>query len=216
MEVARAALDQTRLRAPFEGIVAEVTGKVGEYATPSPPGIPTPPLIDLMTDDCHYIAAPIDEVDAAAIEVGMPVRATLDAYRDRDFRATVSRIAPYVLDLEKQARTVEVEARFGDLPGDVRLLTGYSADMEIILETRTDTLRLPTELVVDQRYVLVPRDGRLEKREVTTGLSNWRYTEITDGLSAGDRVVANVGTAGVEEGAAVTVVDRESASDGDD
>lgn len=216
LEVARANLSQTELTAPFAGVIAEVTGEVGEYATPSPPGIPTPPLIDLMSDDCHYIAAPIDEVDAAAIRVGMPVRVTLDAYRGRDFSATVSRIAPYVLDREKQARTVEVEAVLDELPEDVRLLTGYSADMEIILETRTDTLRLPTEVVFDGRYVLVPEQGRLVKRRVSTGLSNWRVTEITQGLTAGDRVVANIGSAGVEEGVPVTIADGEASADGDD
>ena len=38
--VARAALDRMVLRAPFDGIVADISGELGEYATPSPPGIP--------------------------------------------------------------------------------------------------------------------------------------------------------------------------------
>src|SRR5690606_19712665 len=62
VELAQALLDQTELKAPFAGVVADVTGELGEYVTPSPPGIPTPPAIDLITDDCHYISAPIDEV----------------------------------------------------------------------------------------------------------------------------------------------------------
>ena len=216
LDVARANLAQTELRAPFAGIVAEVTGKIGEYSTPSPPGVPTPPAIDLITDDCHYVSAPIDEVDAAQIAVGLPVRITLDAYRDRSFPATVTRIAPYVLDLEKQARTVEVEAEFTGLPSDVRLLAGYSADMEIILETREDAVRIPSELVLDNRHVLVVNGrGRLEKREIEMGLSNWRFTEVVAGLAPGDEVVANVGTAGVVDGAAVTVSEP-GAGNGDD
>ena len=206
LEVAEAVLEQTRLRAPFDGIVAEVTGKIGEYATPSPPGVPTPPAIDLMTDDCHYISAPIDEVDAAGIEVGMPVRITLDAFRDRTFAAAVTRIAPYVLDVEKQARTVEVEAEFNDLPAGTRMLTGYSADMEIILDTRENVLRLPTELILDGDSVLVLKaDGYLEKREIATGISNWEYTEVIKGLAEGEKVVANIGTAGVEAGVVADV-----------
>ena len=213
LEVARASLEQTTLRAPFDGIVAEVTGKIGEYATPSPPGVPTPPAIDLITDDCHYISAPIDEVDAADIRVGMPVRVTLDAFRDRDFPAVVRRIAPYVLDLEKQARTVEVEADFVDLGDDVRMLAGYSADMEIILETHPDSVRVPTELVQESEFVLVRNsDGYLEKRRVTPGIANWRYTEIRDGLVAGDRVVANIGAAGVVAGARARVESVASAA----
>lgn len=208
LQVAEAAFAQTELRAPFAGIVAELRGKIGEYSTPSPPGVPTPPAIDLITDDCHYISAPIDEVDAAAISVGLPVRITLDAFRDKALPAKVTRIAPYVLDQEKQARTVEVEAEFVDPDPETRLLAGYSADMEIILETHADTLRLPSELIIDGQFVLVlGGNGVLEKRAIKTGLANWRYTEILSGLAAGESVVANIGTQGVVEGAHARVSD---------
>ncbi len=208
LETARAVLAQTELRAPFAGTVAEVSGEVGEYSTPSPPGIPTPPAIDLLTDDCHYIAAPIDEVDAARVVVGMPVRVTLDAFRDREFPARVSRVAPYVLDREKQARTVEVEAVLADLPDDIRLLAGYSADMEVILASRDRALRIPTELLVDGNNVLVVNgEDRLEKRRVETGLANWRYTEIRAGLDPGDKIVGNIGAEGVVAGVPAKVAE---------
>src|SRR5690606_33045515 len=189
VNTAEALLAQTELKAPFAGIVADVTGELGEYVTPSPPGIPTPPAIDLITDDCHYISAPIDEVDAASISVGMPVRVNLDAYRGVNFDARVTRIAPYVVDYEKQARTVEVEAKLTSLPEGVNLLTGYSADMEVILDSNDHALRIPSEVILDGRFVMVVNDsGYLEKREITTGLANWRYSEVTGGLKAGDRV----------------------------
>lgn len=215
VNTAEALLAQTELKAPFAGIVADVTGELGEYVTPSPPGIPTPPAIDLITDDCHYISAPIDEVDASEVAVGMPVRVSLDAFRDRSFPARVTRIAPYVVDYEKQARTVEVEAEIDDLPDDIQLLTGYSADMEIILDRGDNALRIPSEVILDGRFVLVVgSDGRLEKREITTGLANWRHTEVTAGLAPGEQVVANVGSAGVVEGARADIGDGAPAGDG--
>ncbi len=211
LDVASALYEQTELRAPFAGIVAEVTGKIGEYSTPSPPGVPTPPAIDLITDDCHYISAPLDEVDAAGISVGMPVRVSLDAFRDQSFDARVRRIAPYVLDLEKQARTVEVEADFVDADSQPLLLAGYSADMEIILDTHDNTLRIPSDLILDNQYVLVIDDaGYLQRRNIKPGISNWRYTEILEGLAEGERVIANVGTAGVVEGARAAVSSGEA------
>jgi len=213
VDVARAALEQTELRAPFAGVVAEVSGEVGEYSTPSPPGVATPPAIDLLTDDCHYVTAPIDEVDASEIQSGMPVRITMDAFRDQDFAATVRRIAPYVLDYEKQARTVDVEADFDSLPDQLKLLAGYSADMEIILETRPETLRVPSELVIEDSYVLVLEDGYLRKRSISRGLSNWRYTEVLDGLNNGDLIVGNIGDSGVLPGARAAVA---TAGTGDD
>lgn len=64
---------RTRLVAPFDGRVAKIVGEVGEYSTPSPPGVQTPPAIDLIDDSCLYIKAPMDEVDAPRILPGQPV-----------------------------------------------------------------------------------------------------------------------------------------------
>lgn len=206
VSTASALLEQTFLRAPFDGAVAEVTGEVGEYATPSPPGVMTPPAIDLLTDGCHYISAPIDEVDASEIDVGLPVRVTLDAFRDKIFPAKVRRISPYILDQEKQARTVEVEAELSALPEGIKLLAGYSADMEIILDSGDNALRIPSELVVDETFVLVlDGDGVLQRQAIEKGLANWRYTEVLSGLREGDQIVSNIGSSGVEAGAAAKV-----------
>ncbi|MDX5407049.1 MAG: efflux RND transporter periplasmic adaptor subunit [Chromatiaceae bacterium] len=207
----QALLSQTRLLAPFDGVVAEINGEVGEFVTPSPPGIITPPAVDLIADHCLYVRAPIDEVDAAGIRVGMPVNITLDAYRGRQFAATVSRIAPYVQDYEKQARTVDVEARFNQLPDDVLLLIGYSADMEIVLSQQDNTLRLPTEAIFAQNQVLVvSNDNVLEARSLSTGISNWRWTQIQSGLNNGERVLLSLDTPGAVAGARVNFTDSNS------
>jgi HlyD family secretion protein len=202
---AQTELDRTILRAPFAGIVAEVTGELGEYTTPSPPGIPTPPAIDLIDDRCLYVIAPIDEVDAPAVKVGMPARITLDAFPGRHFQGRVRRIAPYVLDVEKQARTVDVEAEFVD-PKEIRmLLVGYSADVEIVLATHENVLRIPTQSLQEGHRVLVyrPDSQTLEQRTLKIGLSNWRYTEVVSGLKAGERVAVSLEREGVQAGARV-------------
>lgn len=200
--VARAALERTELRAPFAGVVAEVTGEVGEFVTPSPPGIPTPPAVDLLDDRCIHVSAPLDEVDAPAVRVGMAARVTLDAFPDQVFAGRVRRIAPYVLDLEKQARTVDVEVELADPEAKSRLLPGYSADIEVILESRADALRIPTEAVLEGNRVLVlEAGGVLGERHIEPGLRNWRYTEAREGVQAGEEVVVSVDRSGVEAGA---------------
>ena len=203
---ARADTARTILRAPFAGIVAEINGEVGEYLTPSPPGIPTLPAVDLIDDSCIYVTAPIDEVDAAQVKVGMSARITLDAYRDKHFTGKVRRIAPYVLALEKQARTVEVEVGFDD-PGEARhLLIGYSADIEVVVRTRENTLRIPTPaLMPNNRVMLLTASGVLEERKIEAGLSNWEFTEVKRGLAAGDRIVTSLDREGVKAGARATV-----------
>ncbi len=199
--VAQAGLDRMTLRAPFDGVVADISGEQGEFSTPSPPGIPTPPAIDLIDDSCLYVSAPIDEVDAAVVREGQPGRITLDAIKGQQFPGRVRRVAPYVLDIEKQARTVEVEMEFLKVQKSERLLVGYSADAEIIYDSHTNVLRIPTPALLEGKRVLLYRDGILQERAVTTGLSNWEYTEITSGLNEGDRFVVSLDRAGVKAGA---------------
>ncbi len=204
IDAARAGLERMVLRAPFNGVVADISGELGEYATPSPPGIPTPPAIDLIDDSCMFVSAPIDEVDAAKLKVGQAGRITLDAIKDKQFSGNVKRIAPYVTELEKQARTVEVEVVFSPTPNADTLLVGYSADVEIIHDVRQDVLRIPTQALVDgQRVLLYGTNGVLEERAVKTGLANWEYTEIISGLNEGDQMVMSLDRAGVKAGARV-------------
>jgi HlyD family secretion protein len=205
IQASRADIDRTVLRAPFAGIVAEVNGEVGEYLTPSPPGIPTLPAVDLIDDSCLYVSAPIDEVDAAQLKVGMTGRVTLDAYRGQHFPGRVRRIAPYVLAVEKQARTVEVEVEF-DRPGEAKhLLVGYSADIEIVLSGHNDVVRVPTPaLMPGNRVLVLGADAMLEQRKIEPGLTNWEYTEVRSGLSRGDRVVTSLEREGVKAGARAT------------
>lgn len=201
IEVARAALERTRLRAPFDGTIAEINGELGEVVTPSPIGIPTLPAVDLIDNQCLYVTAPIDEVDAPSIRAGMPVRITLDAFSKQPFNGDVRRVAPYVLDVEKQARTVDIEANFtGNGERLAQLLPGYSADVEIILDSRDNVLRIPTEALLENNRVLVFDKDELVGREVKTGIANWRYTEITAGLTEGEQVVTTIDRKGVEAG----------------
>jgi HlyD family secretion protein len=212
VSASRADTSRTVVKAPFDGIVAEVNGEVGEYLTPSPPGIPTLPAVDLIDDSCLYVSAPIDEVDAAQLKVGMAGRISLDAYRGKHFTGKLRRIAPYVLALEKQARTVEVEVEF-DSPADIRhLLVGYSADIEVVVEARDGVLRIPTSALMPGNRVLVLTDrGMLEERKIEAGLSNWEFTEAKSGLNRGERVVTSLERAGVKAGAYAAAEEKPAA-----
>ena len=202
IDVATAALQRTILKAPFDGVIAEINGELGEFVTPSPVGVPTPPTVDLIDSSCLYISAPIDEVDATAVRTGMPVRITLDAFPDQRFPGHVRRVAPYVLELEKQARTVEVEAEI-DNPEEYDLMPGYSADVEVILDTRTDVLRIPAMAIIDGERVLLlnEQEGVIEERMIEKGVSNWEYSEIVSGLDGSELVILSVDREGVEAGA---------------
>ena len=202
---------RTTLYAPFDGTVAKIVGEVGEYSTPSPPGVQTPPAIDLIDDSCLYVKAPMDEVDAPKISAGQPVRISLDALPKQSFTGKVKRVAPYVSAVEKQARTVDIEADFDHPEQPGKLLVGYSADIEVVLAVRDNIVRVPTSALLEGGRVLVAAaSGQLEERKIKAGLANWEFTEVLDGLQAGERVVTSLERAGVKAGVAYTVEDAAS------
>ena len=212
VEVIEASLERTMLIAPFDGVVAEIEGELGEYVTPSPVGVATKPTVDLIDSSCIYISAPIDEIDAPEVVSGMTARISMDAFGNQEFPATVRRVAPYVLDLEKQARTVEIEAVF-DNP-DQTLLPGYSADIEVIIDRVENVLSIPTQLIMRDNYVYVidPETMTLTKEQIEIGIGNWQYTEVTNGLSKDDQVVLSVDREGVKAGI-VVVVEKDDAEE---
>ncbi len=217
LKMAKAQLKRTILYAPFNGVIAKINGELNEYVTPSPPGILTPPVIDLIEPGCFYVSVPIDEVDAPKVKRGLPARVTLDAWRGRIFEAEVSRIGSYVVDREKQARTVDIELTFKNAADLSSLLVGYSADADIILRTHHHVLRIPGEALLDDNHVLLfnPQNHKLEKREIEKGLSNWTYSEIVKGLKQGDKVVTSLGAEGVEEGALARIKGSASPKNGE-
>jgi HlyD family secretion protein len=198
---AEVQLEFTELRAPFAGIVAELSTELGEYITPSPPGLPIPPVVDLLDPGSIYVSAPIDEVDAERIRIGQTVRVTVDSRRDQSFAGAVRRVAPYVLDVLEQNRTVEIEVEVDDPETMVGVLPGTSADVEVILDTRDDTLRIPASAVAEGGKVLVLADGTLVERVIEVGLRNWRFAEVLDGLDAGDAVVVVRNSPDIKAGA---------------
>jgi HlyD family secretion protein len=201
VEVARAELAFTTLTAPFAGVIADCSTEVGEWITPSPPGVPIPAVLDLLDPTSTYVTAPIDEVDSERVRVGQPVRIQVDSRPGEHMAGTLVRVAPYVLDVLEQNRTVEVEAEFADPAEAASVLPGTSADVEIILSRREHVLRVPTAAIAEGRRVLVLTGGRLEERSIEVGLRNWQYTQVTGGLREGDQVVTVRDSTAIKPGA---------------
>jgi HlyD family secretion protein len=199
--VAEKALERTSLFAPFAGVVAELNVELGEFVTPAPPGLRMDPAVDLVDRSCLYVSAPIDEVDAPKVRLRAHTCVRLDAFPTPRCSGVVRRIAPYVREVEKQARTVEVEVEIEDAAEREGLLPGYSADIEITLDRREQALRVPSQAIIGGNRVLILEDGRLVEHTFTPGIGNFSFTEVKAGLSAGQQVVTSVGREGVRAGA---------------
>jgi HlyD family secretion protein len=202
-----ADLDKVSIYAPFAGVIAEVNAEVGEWVTPSSAGI-----VDLINRESLYISAPMDEIDSGRIRLSFPVRVTVDSRPDETFLGKVTRIAPYVLDIEAQNRTVEIEVELDDPEIASSLLPGTSADVEVILKTLKDAPRIPTTALFQNNRVLVVEDDVLVEREIETGLRNWDFVEVRAGLEEGEVVVTSLDRAEVEAGQVVEVIQPDDAS----
>jgi len=205
LAVARETRDKRILRAPFAGVVADVAIEVGEWTTPSPPALPVPPVLDLIDPTSIYLSLPMDEVDASRLRAGLPVRATVDSHAGVTFAARVARVAPYVVDLEAQNRTVEIEVELEDRAAAEQLLPGTSADVEVVLEARHAAVRVPAGAVLAGDHVLVVEGDRLVEKPIRAGLRNWDFVEVLEGLAAGERVVTSLDRAEIRAGARVAV-----------
>jgi HlyD family secretion protein len=208
--IARAeiAAEKCELRAPFDAVVAERYVEVGEWA------VPGAVAFLLLETESLYVRAELDEVDMARLVTGLPARVSLDPYRGVRLPGTVARVAPYVSEAQEQNRTVVVEVELSrPLPEGVEPRHGTSADVEVILREAAGVLRVPTlTLAQGGRVLVAAADGRARERRVRTGLRNWEFTEVLEGLAEGERVIASLESERLADGVEVRVLD--AAGDG--
>jgi len=206
VRLAQDELDHLRVLAPFDGIVSQRMVEVGESV------IPGQPVLEVVSLSRLYVSAPIDEIDIGRVREGLPARVTLDPYRGRVWQGVVTRVSPVVNDVREQNRTLEVEVEMTPDPNAPQPKPGTSADVEIVLDRRDRVLRVPTNAVIEGKRVLVLERGTAVSRDVKTGLRNWDWTEITDGLGEGEAVITSLGKQGVKAGARVKARATEAAA----
>jgi HlyD family secretion protein len=195
--IARDEISHIQVRAPFDGVVAKRSVEVGESV------LPGQALLELVGDRQLFVSAPIDERDAGRLNEGLPARVTVDAYPGVVWSGVVTRVAPIVEELKQQSRTLEVEVALPDDPAKPRVRPGMTADVEVILARRDGVVRVPTLAIVEGKRVYVVVKGRAERREITTGVRNWEWTEARSGVRAGERIVTSLDRAGLKSGVRV-------------
>ncbi|MBK9710732.1 MAG: efflux RND transporter periplasmic adaptor subunit [Kouleothrix sp.] len=188
--LARLALEQATLTAPFAGVVAQVNLQAGE--TPSPTKAPVV-LADLSS---YHVDVTVDEIDVSRLAAGQPVTLTLDALPGLALPGLVETISPLA---SPTTAVTSYQVRVTTTAQDSRLRSGMSANADIVVARRPGVLvaprravrndrgRLVADLPKDPSICLLPVERRpatveLEQREVTTGLSNEQLIEITAGL----------------------------------
>lgn len=173
---ASALREHMSLTAPADGQILRRDGEVGQL-------IPVnQPIFYLSCCAALRISAAVDEEDITQVTPGQRVLVHADAFPDRSFEAEVAEITPMG---DPVTRTYRVRMT---MPEDVPLRIGMTADTNIIIETRENTLLVPAS-AVNGNGVWVVRDGRAHHRPVRTGITGTLRTEILEGLDEGEQVV---------------------------
>lgn len=182
VELARKAVSDTAVRAPFTGLVAERAVSVGDYVTKGTR------VATVVSINPIRVQLTVPEGAIAQIRAGQAVRLGVDAYPGEGFPAVVRFVSPS-LRVDQRALTVEAVAD----NADGRLKPGLFATASIQQEAPAPALTVPepaVETVAGTSRVYVVANGRAVERIVTIGEKGPGFVEITSGVSEGEHVVA--------------------------
>jgi multidrug efflux pump subunit AcrA (membrane-fusion protein) len=178
--LAKKALADTSVRAPFAGIVAERTVSVGDYVTK---GLKVATVVRVTP---LRVRLTIPEQFVSAIGVGQPVNFAVDSYPGRQFQGAVKYVSPA---LEANQRSLTVEASVPNPDGALK--PGLFATARIEQTQKTPGVLVPVAAVqtsAGTSRVYVVNGDHVDERIVTIGQSLDALVEVTNGLKAGDRV----------------------------
>ncbi len=179
-------LAKAKLTAPFAGVITAVNINQGEQTT----GI----LMQIVDMDSLEVVLDVDEVDIGSITLGQPATITLESWPNDEIEAEVIAIAPRQKPNQANALvTYEVSLSLGDT--DLPVLVGMTANADLITAEKEDVLLVPNRAITADRqagtyFVNLYQEGAPpEKVEVTIGLRDSQYTEITSGIAEGTELL---------------------------
>lgn len=185
-EEAEADLKAAKLYAPFGGTVMDVAAEAGDQVGTSTT------ILTLANLREPLLRFWLEESDMGRVAVGNEVNVVFDALPDTTFTGTVVRVDP-VLVTVNGTPAVQAQASLFLEDHNATLLSGMTADVEVIAAQAKDALLVPVEALEegpDGGYTVsvVKPDGELEEREVEVGLRDALNAEIRSGLELGETV----------------------------
>ena len=205
---AQVGIDQTLIRAPFDGVVLTKNANVGDVITPLSSASGSQAAVVTMADmNTLEVEADVSEASVGKVKIDQPCEIQLDALPGERFRGSVTRTVPTV---DRAKATVNVKVRFIDK--DARILPEMSAKVAFLLKETPEGERAPRTVVppaavVDRdgkKVVYVVRDGKAVQTVIQTGAAYGEVLEVKQGVKPGDKVVLKPNDK-LRDGAAVSV-----------
>jgi membrane fusion protein, multidrug efflux system len=182
LDLARAAMEDRTIRAPFSGVVGLsdlVTGSVVDSGT----------LVTTLDDPSVIeIAFSLPEQHLSRIRPGLPVTLTTNAWPDRRFEGEVAAVAPRI---DAASRSLAVRARIANPDG--ALAGGMFMEVHLTLDERRNPAVPELALIVEgpESFVYTFEAGQAKRVEVVTGATRESDVEIVEGLSDADTVIVS-------------------------
>ncbi len=176
LEQAKAQQDYTKLFAPEEGRIIRRDGEIGEFIGQGQA------VFWIERPDSLRVTVEVDEEDIPLVDVGQAVVVRADAYPDQVFDGTVQSITPKG---DPVSRSYRVRMA---LTGKTPLMSGMTAETNIIVQTQKNALLVPASAVKDQALWVVEA-GRLVHKTVETGIKGPERIQILSGLSGEEEIV---------------------------
>lgn len=177
----QARLADTRVNAPFDGLVVKRHSDQGDI------GVPGTPILTLISTDEIWVSAWVDETEMSRIKPVQPARVVFRSESSYGYPATVSRLGR---EADRETREFVVDVLVTELP--TNWAVGQRADVYIEVDRKADVPVIPAEFVVWHEktpgvYHLV--EDRSQWRAIKLGLRSTTNVEIVDGLALDDIVV---------------------------
>jgi len=208
---ARANLDYTLIRAPFDGVVLTKNADVGDIVSPLGAAATAKAAVVTIADmSSLQVEVDVSETSIVSIRTGQPCDIQLDALADMRFRGEVHAIVPTV---DRSKATVLVKVRF--LDKDPRMLPDMSAKVSF-LSRKLNPEELKPRVAVNQaalinrdnqNVVLLLRGTNVQQISPKLGKNLGDMVEVTEGLKPGDRVVINP-PKGLKDGSKIKIAER--------
>lgn len=192
VQAARVALEDTVIRAPFDGIITQKYAVPGAFVTPttsaSTTSSATSTSIVAIAKGLEVLAE-VPEVDIGQVKLEQPVEIRADAYPGRTFKGRVRLIAPEAV-VEQNVTFFQV--RVSLLSGLKELRSGMNVDLDFLGQKVTNALLVPTVAIAVEKgqtgVYVVGADNKPKFRPVVIGSSWQDQTQIISGVTAGERV----------------------------
>lgn len=195
LQVAEVALENTLIRAPFDGTVLTKNADVGEIVAPfAASSSSRAAVVDLADMKSLQVEADVSESNIEHITAGQDCEITLDAYPETRYPGYVAKIVPTA---DRSKATVMVKVGFKDY--DSRVLPEMSAKVSFLTERQDSNNASEKAMLVIPSSAVTVREGKsivftvandvVNQKEITTGRQMGEYIEVLSGLSSGDRII---------------------------